>query len=273
MRHLRYVLAAVAVGALAAGPLAGAATAGLLAPSYTSSDPERGAMMDEPPAEVSVTFSEPLDPSSVMNVVDECGKEIDAGPATVQLTEMTVELGDDLPSGMYKVVYRAVGLAGATGTSASSFEFMVHHGDACKGSKGGHHPPGHGKGKHKHGNGNGNHNNGHGNHGNEGNEHGGHGGGGSDHSEHSGMSGMSGSTHSGHDMGSSTSHGGKHRNHTGHKKPAADTPGQPTTLAGGSGNLPVGADAEAVLIGLGLALAVGVLGGWLLRMSGTLTGA
>src|SRR3712207_628582 len=134
MRYLRFVLAALAVGAWAAGPLPGASAAALLAPSYQSSEPSKGEMMDHPPSEVTVTFSEPLDQSSWMNVLDDCGNEIDAGPATVQLNEMTVGIGKT-PSGNYKVVYKAVGLAGATGSSTSSFEFMVHHGKPCGGGK------------------------------------------------------------------------------------------------------------------------------------------
>jgi uncharacterized protein involved in copper resistance len=125
------------------------------------------------------------------------------------------------------------------------------------------------------------HNNGHGNeHEGHGNEHGGHddhggmaGMAGMDHPDHSGMTGMTGSAHSGHDMGSmdhGSTHAGGHSHHgTDHPKapgagPGADNP----TLAGGTAAAPIAADAEAVLIALGLALAVGVLGGWLLRMAG-----
>jgi hypothetical protein len=52
------------------------------------------------------------------------------------------------------------------------------------------------------------------------------------------------------------------------KKPAANGDTESPTLAGGTAGAPVAADAQAVLIALGLALAVGVLGGWLLRMAG-----
>lgn len=279
MRSLRFAFAAVALGAWATGPLAGAAGAALLAPTYQSSDPAKGAMMDEPPAEVTVTFSEPLDQSSVMNVIDECGKEIDSGPATVQVNEMRVGIGKT-PSGMYKVVYRAVGVGGLTGTSSSSFEFMVHDGKACDGAGGGHDDHG-GKGRdgdNDHGNhrgGGGGNGNGHGNHGGGGMpDHGG-GGGTSDHGGHS----TGGSTHSGthtpaggHDgHGSGATgrgeHGGNgHGNHGGGNPSAGNAENPPLANAPGGG--PLRADAEAMLIGLGLAVAVGVLGGWLLRMSG-----
>jgi methionine-rich copper-binding protein CopC len=262
MRYLRLVLAALAIGAWAAGPLVGAAAAALLAPSYQSSEPSKGEMMDHPPSEVRVTFSEPLDQSSWMNVLDECGNEIDAGPATVELNEMTVGIGKT-PSGTYEVVYKATGLAGATGSSTSSFEFMVHHGKPCGGGKKNHHHDD----KKKHPNKHDEHD--------DDEDHDGHDDDGtSGHSGHSGMTGMPGSTdHSGHDMGSmdhdTTGQGGGHGRHAKHPRdpgPRAedDTP----TLAGGTGDAPVTADAQAALVGLALALLVGVLGGWLLRMSG-----
>ena len=274
MRYLRSVLAAVAATALAAGPLPWASASALLAPTYKSSDPAKGEMMDHPPSEVTVTFSEPLDQSSWMNVYDECGNEIDSGPATVELTEMTVGVGKT-PQGTYEVVYKAVGLAGATGSSTSTFEFMVHHGKPCGGKKKGddhHHPPGKDKDK-----------NGHDDHdeGRSGSGHDDHDddAGDSNHSGHSGTrAGSSG--HSGHDMGSMGSsnqhgagHGKGHGNHGsgGGEAPRTGNGSGDTTLAGGAGDVPVTADAEAALIGLGLALMVGVLGGWLLRMSGNLS--
>lgn len=276
MRYLRFVLAALAIGAWAAGPLPGASAAALLAPSYVSSEPSKGATLHEPPSEVTVEFSEPLDESSWMKVLDECDQVISAGAATIQLTKMTVQIGEDTPSGMYEVVYKAVGLAGATGTSGSSFEFTVHGGKPCNGGGGGHHPPGHGKGKDKdkhkdHDRGNDDH---------RGGGHGGggdHGSGGSTHSGHTGMTGMSGSTtHSGHTMppagdghGSGNGHGNGHGKHGGGGTPPG---GETPPLATGD-TIPASADAEAVLVGLGLALAVGVVGGWLLRMSGNLSGA
>lgn len=238
-------------------------------PSYQSSDPSKDAMLDHPPAEVTVTFDQPLDQSSWMNVLDECGKEIDAGPATVDLNEITVAIGDDTPSGMYEVVYKAVGVAGATGSSASSFEFMVHHGEPCGEKKHDHddeHPKKHDDDEHPK-----NHDDdGHDDHDDMGSD---------DHSDHSGMSTPG---HSGHmtDSGSGhgPGHGGRHGDHggkPGDRKPA-DTGGtgtEPPPFAGGPGDVPVGADGQAVLIGLGLALGVGVLGGWLLRVSSSLAEA
>lgn len=258
MRFLKLVLASLTAGALVVLPVA---SAGAQAPpSYQSSEPAKDAMMDHPPSEVTVTFDQPLDQSSWMNVLDECGKEIDAGPATVELTEMTVQIGDRTPSGMYKVVYKAVGLAGATGTSTSSFEFMVHHGSPCKGAKKPRHHDPKKKDPHDHDD-------------RDERDHDDHDmgtGPGTGHSTHS-DTGTGSTGHSGHTMppgsGRSGGHGGGHGDHRPTPGPDQRSPGNPT-LAGGTASGPVTADAAAVLVGLGLALAVGVLGGWLLRMSG-----
>lgn len=264
MRYLRFVFVALAIGAWAAGPLPSALAQA--APSYQSSDPGKGEMMDHPPAEVTVTFDQPLDESSWMNVLDECGNEIDAGPASVDLNELTVQIGDRTPSGMYEVVYKAVGLAGATGSSGSSFEFMVHHGAPCGGGGGGHD---HDK-KKKHGDHDKRPGGGHDDHDDDS----------TDHTDHSGMTGMTGAGHTGHTTGPTghegsghgNGHGKDHGNH--HRGGSKPPPGEaePPPLATGD-SVPVGADGQAVLIGLGLALAVGVLGGWLLRMSSTPSGA
>ena len=262
MRHLRYVLVALVIGAWAAGPLPSAVAQ--TAPTYQSSDPSKGEMMDHPPAEVTVTFDQPLDESSWMNVLDACGQEVDAGAATVDLNELTVQIGDRTPSGNYEVVYKAVGLAGATGSSGSSFEFMVHHGEPCAGGKK-HHDDDKKKDHDDHDK-------------DPDDDHDDHDDGMDDHDEHSGMTGMGSSGHTGHTTGATehedAGHGGGHGTHGRHgspKKPGAGT--DPPPLATGGTNVPVGADGQAVLVGLGLALAVGALGGWLLRTSAKLSGA
>lgn len=260
MRYLRFAFVLLALGAWAAGPFPGAFAARLVAPTYESSDPERGAMMDHPPSEVRVTFSEPLDPSSTMSVLDDCGNEIDSGPAEVQLRDMTVGIAKT-PSGSYHVVYRAIGVAGGavTGSTSGMFEFMVHHGTPCEGSKKSHH-------HHDPGRDHDDHDRDHDGHdGHDG--HGRHGDAGSGHMGHAGMPGMSG--HTGHTMGGSGTAGHHHHGEHGPGEgPVAPRSTNPPLASGGSA-LPVSASAEAVLVGLGLALAVGVLGGWLLRMTGT----
>lgn len=271
MRFLKLVLVAATAGAWIAGSFPAPAAA-QSPPGYQSSQPAKDAMLDHPPSEVTVTFDQPLDSSSWMNVLDECGKEIDSGAATISLNEMTVGVGKT-PSGMYKVVYKAVGIAGATGSSTSTFEFMVHHGKPCGAKKPPthHHPKKNEKDPHDdHG------------HNDDDDDRMGHddhdGGTTTDHTDHSGTSGTTGSSgHSGHTMPASSGDGG-HGGHgggthgNGKKPPAPVNPDGPAALAGGTAAAPITADGKAVLIGLGLALAVGVLGGWLLRMSGNLTG-
>jgi methionine-rich copper-binding protein CopC len=274
MRPPRSTLAVLAAGAFAAWPLAAPSGAAELAPTYQSSSPDRGAMMDEAPEEVRVTFSEPLDPSSVMNVVDECGNEIDSGPATVQLNEMTVGIGKT-PSGTYEVVYRAVGVGDVTGTTASSFEFMVHNGkpcgggaqiDPCKeghGAHGGHRDCDKKKNK-KHDD---HRRREHDDH--EDDDHDDHVTGGPMHPD---THGSTGGNHAGHGRRPMDGHG-KHDEHGNADPPADPQPGDfdNPPFATGPGGSPIQADPEAMLIGLGLALAVGVLGGWLLRVSGGVT--
>lgn len=267
MRYLRSALVLLALGAWAVGPLSAAAGAQQLAPTYQSSEPEKDAMMEEAPSEVRVKFSQPLDESSGMSVFDDCGNEIDSGDATVEVDELIVGI-DETPAGMYQVVYKAVGIGGATGSSSGKFEFMVHDGTPCKG--GHHHPPKHREHppKHrdhppKHGKHDPGHERDHGDDHSSGDDHGGH--------DMGSMSG--GSTHSGHGT-PNMDHGSGHGNHRKHEPKAPPT--GPTTASDNppqaSGGLtPLRADAQAMLVGLGLALAVGVLGGWLLRMSAKLT--
>ncbi|HEX2296063.1 MAG TPA: copper resistance protein CopC [Actinomycetota bacterium] len=261
-RHLRYLLAALVFGASAAGPVSSAVAQA--PPAYQSSDPAKDEMMDAPPSEVTVTFDQPLDQSSWLKVLDECGKQVSSGASTVELNELRVGIGSRTPSGMYTVVYKAVGLAGATGTSGSKFEFMVHDGSPCKGAKKKHHHDPEKKKDHDHDDPGKPGHDGHDDTGDTG------------HDDHSGMTGTMGSDHGGHTMnggnasgaGNHGAHGTGHGRHGGnHGKPPATGGGVTPPLASGDGGAPAGADGQAVLLGLGLALGVGVLGGWLLRMS------
>ncbi len=60
------------------------------APTYESSEPAAGSTAHKPPERVSVTFSEPLDPSSELTVTDDCGRRIDDGEVEVLGMEMSV---------------------------------------------------------------------------------------------------------------------------------------------------------------------------------------
>lgn len=266
------------------------------APSYVSSEPADGEKLHQAPARVEVTFNEPLDESSDLTVKDSCGRTVDDG--NVQVEANTISVGIKLkPSGQYVVSYDATGLAGITGTNAGSFQFEVHGGSDCGGSRGG----GHG-GHKKNGGGNdgggGNDNNGaggnHGTHGGGDGSGSGSGGSGQDHSSMTGHgSGSSGGHsattptgdgggHSGMDhAGRGGKQGGKHSNKHGKGQGKGHEDGSHglldilkeneadgrTTAAGEAG--PFGPpDGTAVLLALGLSLGLGVLGGWFLRMSG-----
>ncbi len=116
-------------------------------PEPTDSSPERGAVVHRAPDEVSMTFSEPLDPSSHLHVTDECGRVV-SGETEVVVDEMSTELRLK-PSGHYEVQWSATGLA-ASGTNEGSWAFHVHAGESCKPDDNGN---GNNNGNHHHGNG------------------------------------------------------------------------------------------------------------------------
>ncbi len=196
---------ACAFVALLAAPV-GAAEA--MAPTYVSSEPEDGAMLERAPERVEVTFDEPLDEASDLSVKDECGRTIDAGDARVEANTISVGLALK-PVGVYEVTYFAKGVGGLTGQETGTFDFMVHKGPTCGENARGH--GGHGDdegnehgGGHEGTGGGGNHG-GSGNHGGGGNHAGGgnHGGGSSGGREHSGSSGHTPS----HGSGGGTNYG------------------------------------------------------------------
>ena len=288
------IMALALVGWMAAPALA--------APSVVSSTPEDGAEMHAPPGEVTVEFSEPLQSSSGMTVTDGCGNDVGEGDARIvgtAMNELNVVVGEAPYKGTYTVEYVATGV---TGTTSGSLSFIVHGGMNCDGSGGG----GGGGGHNGHGNGGGGgsggggsggggHNGGHGS-GSGGGSGGGEHQGGSGHSgsgggEHQGGSGHSGSggTHQGtkHDGGSDHSgmganhkdmnhkdmnhkdmdHKNKNNKHKNHKNPKTGDGGLgPQAI----GEIPTATDiptGSTVVIALGLAMLMGLIGGWVLRVS------
>lgn len=89
--------------------LAGAAPASAHA-ALTGSDPERGAVVDTAPTQVSLTFSEQIAVSDdAVRVLDPKGKRVDKGdPANPSGTTYTVGLVGGLPDGTYTVAYQVV---------------------------------------------------------------------------------------------------------------------------------------------------------------------
>ena len=263
---LRALLMAVAlVGWMAAPALA--------APAVLSTTPEDGAEMHDPPGEVTIEFSEPLQGSSGIEVIDDCGQKVNEGQGRVTGTasnELNAVIDKAPHKGTYTVEYVATGV---TGTTTGSFTFYVHGGTDCDGSGGGHHGGGSTGGS-----GGGGHNGGgHGGSGGGGGKHGGHGSNGGtddgmDHTDGSHSVGSSGNaTHDmrGHDMNKakgSKHRNNKHRNDNGGGRETDDgiadiaIDGDPLNAT----DIPTG---QTVAIALGLAVLLGLAGGWVLRVS------
>ena len=245
------------------------APAALAAPAVVDSSPADGATEHRAPDSVSITFDMPLDPdASLIKVVDECGRQIDAENTTVQLNEMSVDIAKK-PSGLYKAFYHAAAPAGATGTSNGSISFTVHAGPAC----------GPEAKTHQHGGGSDTDNDDGG--------HDGHKGGSGSHDPHAGNGdSTSHSTHAssptshtdhpsptGHTThlagGDHTTHGKAHQRNGGHGNNGNGdgnvTAGRgPGPRAAGGDELAL-SDGQAILVSLGVCLLLGVAGGWMIR--------
>ncbi|MFD3732881.1 copper resistance CopC/CopD family protein [Streptomyces sp. NPDC058632] len=104
--------------------LAGAAPASAHA-ALTGSDPRQGAVVDKAPAQVSLTFSEPVAVSDdALRVLDPKGERVDKGdPADASGTTYTVRLLGGLPDGTYTVTYQVV--SADSHPVAGAFTFSV----------------------------------------------------------------------------------------------------------------------------------------------------
>ncbi|MFJ9044822.1 copper resistance CopC/CopD family protein [Streptomyces sp. NPDC102347] len=104
VRTLVLLLLAV-TGALLAGAAPASAHAAL-----TGSDPAQGAVVDTAPAQVSLTFSEPIAVSDdSVRVLGPKGERVDKGaPANPSGTTFSVRLLSGLPDGTYTVAYQVV---------------------------------------------------------------------------------------------------------------------------------------------------------------------
>ena len=266
------VLSLALVGWMAAPALAAPAVA---APQQMSSDPEAGEELQSAPSRVTVTFSEPLQAGSNLEVTDECNKPVAHGDATIggiARNELSIAIHYK-PKGTYTVDYLAMGV---TGTTADSFTFTVTSGRSC-GDDGKH--PNHGgggdDGKHpNHDDDDGKrpeHDKGHmpdqvdGNHGNNG-----------DHSGGSRSEGSHGSAGRHQSMGKGDRHprghdkDGKHggRHGGGHRSPGSGGDNDNQLVAAGEDLIPTDIPTgTTVMISLGLAILLGAVGGWVLRVS------
>ena len=257
-------LAVSGLALVAAFWLAAPASASSASPDYVSSDPSNGEQVHKAPERVTITFSEPLDPSSEMTVEDHCGRTVDDGDVTISTNEMSVGL-ELRPAGTYHVSYVAKGFGGITGQEEGMFEFSAHAGPSCDGSDEHEH---HGKddddeheGKHRNDE---EHEGKHDNDDHEGDDH--------DEGTHSGGTHSSG-THSGNDHESGSHMSGSHSNgkhkggHDKHKRHGRGNGNDSPPLASGPAGDIVPPDGRAALIALALSMVVGILGGWILRMS------
>lgn len=248
------------IAALLAWGSAAAAPQGA-GPAYVASDPEPGEERQSPPDEVTITFSEPLDDSSQAQVLDACDRRIDDRASEVFANELSVGIATT-PAGEYRVFYEATGVGGATGTTRGAFGFEVTTGPSCggNGGHGGHDPNGGGQ----QGDGD------HGNHSGEGGDgdHGEHGAGpGAAPGDHDGHSDTMGGAHSDHPGGETNGGRGDHGDHVeaAQELQAERRAEDEADLTAAPG--PPEAGGAALVLGLGLAAAVGLLGGWFLRVS------
>ncbi len=269
------------------------------APELQSSEPSDGAELEHAPSQVSASFSEPLDPSSSLIVLDECGESV-SGATEVFANEMTTDVtGHD--AGHYTVQYRAVGVGGVSGTSQGSFSFHVAQGPDCDDDGGGGKCPNHEDGHHGERCGNNNNRNGNKRCGHDGGHNGeqckrhGNGNGRNHRGRHPDRHG-GGPSHprrghpsddheeEGHDDDGMTGHGssGEHGSRGGHDAGRHDRDGRHRGGAGRSGAGDPGplasgrsgdsrADASAVALALLFSMLLGVTGGWVLRMSPSAT--
>jgi copper transport protein len=99
--------------ALATGLLVTGASPAAAHASLVSVDPPDGARLDESPAAVTLTFSEPVSAElGGVRVLDTSGAPVQQGAARVDGVTVVVDLAADLPDGTYVVTYRVISADG-----------------------------------------------------------------------------------------------------------------------------------------------------------------
>lgn len=76
-----------------------------------ATEPERDAVVEEPPTRVLIRFNEPVDASlgAALRVFDDSGSQVDAGAVLRPVAaEVAVEINDDLADGTYTVAWRVI---------------------------------------------------------------------------------------------------------------------------------------------------------------------
>lgn len=103
--------------------IAGAATPALAHAFLLHASPGAGADVANPPKEITLEFSEPLEPAfSGIEVRDTSGHDVAAGRTVIQGGSMHVAL-NPLPAGNYRIVWRAV--SADTHRTEGSYSFTV----------------------------------------------------------------------------------------------------------------------------------------------------
>jgi copper transport protein len=114
----------LALGLLAVA-IVGTARAASAHAGFVSSDPANGAVLAEPPAAVTVTFTEPLDPGlSTLTLTDAGGATVITGDPTVDGLTLTVPIVEPVGDGVYTANWRVVSTEDGHVT-AGAFSFGV----------------------------------------------------------------------------------------------------------------------------------------------------
>jgi methionine-rich copper-binding protein CopC len=106
------------------GVCAGALPAQAAAGALVTSDPEGGQQLDQAPGWVTLAFDGKVDDSvAKVLVLDAKGTNVTSGPLVVEATNVTTQLKDDLPKGVYTVHYRVNGAKGQPRGGAFQFAY------------------------------------------------------------------------------------------------------------------------------------------------------
>jgi methionine-rich copper-binding protein CopC len=257
LKGLKPALFVATVIALTMAPSAAQA-----APGYLTSQPEDQEKSAEAPENVQIVFDQPLDLDGILVVVDACEKRVDDG--NVAIVGNTISVGiERAPSGLYVAVWRVKAPGGVGGEGAGRIEFTVTSGKAC-----GAVPRTHGN----HGGGNGGGGDG---------EHDGHGSGGGSgggkhedhtssadsgtHGDHATTLAAGGDHDSPHGNGNGKGHGAHGKQGEGNEPRSDQVLASQPNLASPLGDVADPVSGSVVLASLLIALAMGVVGGWMIR--------
>ncbi len=101
----------------------GAACTALAHAELRAAQPAEGAVLSAPPARISLTFTEPMQVTS-LRLLDEAGRERPLrreGPRTAATAEARADVPGPLPPGAYRIEYRGLSADGHVGGGAVRF--------------------------------------------------------------------------------------------------------------------------------------------------------